>query len=395
MKITSLIFTIVISTISYSSNGQCCTAGNPNSVSCSSNLNKKSLSLALNHRYSYSDQYYLGSRKIDYSYFKEVYFHFSTLNVSYGITDKLTTSLEIGYFESKSRVLNDIKAKAFGLGDAIMGLQYGISVSPKFNLIPALDLTLPIGKFDFVEGNVLYPIDFQPSAGSYRIGFGINGQVLHQKAKWNSSFFAKMSYSLPVISDLVQYYKYGNLYNLGVSLSRSLSDKINLSLTTIYELRSRAKSSKDFVIQSTGGQMLFLGLRPSIQLGKGWSTYVELNLPVFKSMNGRQLTNKYMLTIGLHKVMGLEKKLYKITDFEMEEVFVTTVKISGTCENCKNTIESLSLATEGVYEAHWNVNTMILTLKHSDKFNLKKLTKQLTKKGHLQMSDPETIPNTE
>jgi hypothetical protein len=345
----------------------------------------------MNHRYSFSDTYYKGTEKIDFVYLQASDFHFTSLNLKYGITNKLTATLELGYFESKTKTFNDIKAKAYGLGDAILGLQYGINLGEKIIFQPNVKVTLPIGKFDFMDGPVVFPIDFQPSAGSYRYGAGFSAQYLFDNVFWKASLFGSFNYSMPIESDRVKYYKYGNLYNIGASVSYRVWRLLNLNVVARYQVRDKATSSNDFVMNSTGGRLLFVSPKLSYGFGEMWSVNLGVDLPVYKNMNGRQLTNAYMISGGISKTLDFNKNdSVQIKEQLASSHLKTTVKISGTCKACKMKIEEIANAHRGVITAEWSVATHELVIHHTPKCNLEKLYAKLAKVEHLKESEPVT-----
>ena len=66
-------------------------------------------------------------------------------------------------------------------------------------------------------------------------------------------------------------------------------------------------------------------------------------------------------------------------------------KVTGTCGNCKERIESAALDVKGVKKAEWDIQTDMLVLVGSSKMDKQKVANALAKAGHkseLAAADP-------
>ena len=286
---------------------QCCSAGNPSSNDSALGKAKNSLSISTSFLHSYSDTYFEGSKPSDYNY-KEVQLDFNLLSVNYGLTDKIKLSTELGYFLAKKEVLTqfDKERKAFGIGDAIVGIQYHAYSNKKklLNIAPIFKLTIPVGEFDQIVNNIELPIDLQPSSGSYKF----NPSVLITKnfvgSKYALSSFLSAEFSQRINTDKTDH-KYGNLYKTSFKVAHRTNNNLNTSISLQFQHRKKALN-KGNIMESTGGT--YLKLQPSISyhLKNNYTVNTSVSIPIYKNVNGIQLTNKYDITFGLSKSFQLK-----------------------------------------------------------------------------------------
>jgi hypothetical protein len=388
MKNILVLFLFLITGLSNTAHAQCCAAGNPDSDdNLTEGGGKNRLLIALGYKYSYSDQYYLGTEHNDFDYVRYSDYDFSSLTFTYGITDKLKLTSDIGYFFSKAQV-SDYRAEknAYGLGDGSLTAVYNLYKTKKhsFSFVPIVKVTFPIGQFDQKDGIVVLPIDLQPSAGFYRYSGGLMVLKKFEGTKFSSNFLANMEASQRIDTERTNY-KYGNLYNISLAGKYTLNKSVGFKLQSRYQIRNRASNANKELINATGGHVVFLSPQVSCTLFKTWRLGAIYDYPIYKNMNGRQLTNKYMVSVKLSKLLDFNKstmdtclvKTIPVGDFKE-----TTLNIHGVCEACKDKIEEICYAQKGVEYANWVVETKMLTLKHTDKLIIEKLKKKLTKAGH-------------
>ena len=104
MKSFFLFFCSALLFMQSGASAQCCSAGAPSNANCSlSDGGKDVLRISLSHAYSYSDKYYNGATKLSKTYI-DSYFNYSSLNLSYGLTNKLQLIGDLGYFFNKAQI---------------------------------------------------------------------------------------------------------------------------------------------------------------------------------------------------------------------------------------------------------------------------------------------------
>jgi hypothetical protein len=301
----TLFINLFISSVSIA---QCCSAGNPSTNNGAFGLSKNILNVSSSILHSYSDSYYKDSKPTDWDYLKNMRFNFAMLSLEYGLTNKVKLSSEIGYFIDKSLRYGfiDQKRKAFGLGDLVLGLQYHMynNRTRMTTISPGMKVSLPIGAFDQMDGNVILPVDIQPSSGSFKL----NPTVLITKefigTKISVSSFLSGEFSQRINTERT-HYKYGNLYRANLKLIYQSSEKLNLGIALHYQHRNKAESRNE-IMQYTGGS--YLDLQPSFSytLKYNYTLNTFIGIPIYKNVNGIQLTNKYTLGLGVSKSFHLK-----------------------------------------------------------------------------------------
>lgn len=390
MKTLSIVCGVILYCLSLQNvNAQCCAAGNPVGTNFNTNIcNVNSLGLSIFYQYSYSDIYFEGNKISDFKYIDDSYFDFTSLNLNYGIFENFNVNAEIGFFFDKTQNFDfgdslQFNRAAQGIGDASIGFQYIINVNDEnsFSIIPGFRTTLPVGQFDQKDGAVILPIDIQPSSGSFKYEFGINAVYRV------SNDFSLLTANTFEISQRIETertnYKYGNLYNFSVFGIYNFIQK----LTGILQLRAqyREKSSDRYrnLINSTGGFVLFVTPQMSYSIMDDLSIGFQYELPVYKNMNGIQLTNNYAFGFRISKSIGLQSEILNLTDkMPDSDLIIKEIQVNGLCEMCKERIENVAMEFENVKFADWNIETKILKIGYETEPDFDAIKKAIAKEGH-------------
>lgn len=294
---------------------QCCAAGNPISADGSaSGTGKKMLEVSLLYQHSYSSIYYEGQHRSDYTYIDYSYFDFSSLRLSYGITNRLKVRAEIGYFFSKAQYFdfgpgNNYDRRANGFGDLILGVQYNVyqNTPLEIDIFPSFDFTIPVGKFDQMNGPVVLPIDIQPSSGSFKYNAGLLLSKRFKAGKFATFLSGNIEFSQRINTERTNY-KYGNLYNVSLYGSYTFLRNFTAALQVRTMIRDRASGSDKGKINATGGTYLFLTPQVRYTLLKYWSLGFLFEYPIYKYVNGTQLTNDYAFSFRFSRTINFNKK---------------------------------------------------------------------------------------
>lgn len=314
MKHIFLILAVFIAALLFSTDisAQCCAAGNPVGGDGSQDaLKKNQLSLFLAYRHSYSRDYYHKSQKEDIQNIEKSYYNYGSLSMSYGINWRFTLHTEMGYYFNKVQVVNLTDGrqtiKARGIGDMALNMRYSI-LPPKIinenRLIFSLGGRLPVGQFNEEQNGVKIPVSLQPSSGALKLNSSLFFSHKKQDALLGLSAFAFFEWSNQINKGLIVY-DYGNLFMLEATLFMPIKSAGVLSLSSKVEFRGKDKKGNDFVIESTGSRVLYA--KPQLQ----WKIIHDLYLltfaeiPVYKYVNGYQLTNLYAFQVGIRKTFLL------------------------------------------------------------------------------------------
>lgn len=303
-----IIYALLIIFYNNNSFSQCCLAGNPQQFDNPNMLVMDgNILFGLNHRYSYSDAYYNGLKRLDKTYM-ESYFNFSSVFVNYGISENLQLTSELGYFLNKAQnfVNEDYLRYSSGLADLNLGLIYRIFQSDDrlFNILQTFSLTLPIGDFNKEYDGIVLPIDLQPSSGNYKYSLGL---MLLKNFADNPLLL-----NLTAIAELPQnietkhsFHKYGNFFNVSAGATYPVFDELIGGLNFRFESREKALSGSKTennifsYINATGGDFLFITPRLIIVISQNLAINLMFDYPIYKNPNSEQLTNNFAFSIGI------------------------------------------------------------------------------------------------
>ncbi len=371
---------------------QCCTAGNPVNTNCGPTASGQNLlDVTWSYMYSFSDTYYHGTKPLDKVY-AESNFDYASLALSYGLTEKLRITADIGYFFDKSQrfINSDYTRYAQGISDATLGLNYRTyrSEDGLFDLAQSAKITIPVGDFNQEYDGIILPIDFQPSSGNYRYNFG-----LMLAKRFEGSDFSLMSFSSVEFSQAIEtkntYHKYGNLYNASVIGVYRISPYLLGLMQLRYEIRDRAlnggAANQYAYLNSSGGVIAYVSPQVAVNFFSDWTLSLQYNIPFYKNIYGEeQLTNRHSVSLNISRMFdfgGGEAEAPFADDAETySEV---QVRVSGNCEMCKDRIEGIAARMEFVRKARWDAATEVLTISYrDDKPDMDGVGRALAEAGH-------------
>lgn len=377
---------------------QCCAAGNPVGTNCGlPGDNAHRLNVSYTYMYSTSDAYYRGRQRLDKTY-AEIGYDYSALGLSYGLSDRLWLTADLGYYFDKAQrfVESDYTRYTQGISDATIGIGYATYATDDnlFRIDQTARLTLPIGKFDQEYDGVILPIDFQPSSGNYRYALGV---VLTKR--FADSDFSLMSVNSIEFSQAIEtrntYHKYGNLYLASVMGAYRISQYLQGLLQLRVEARDRALNGTIggtsgtgglySYLNSSGGVVAYLAPQLAVSVFGTWMFSAQYNLPVYKNIYGdEQLTNRHSVAINLSRAFNFGGSgVADVVESPDDSSRVATMLVRGNCEMCKDRIEAVAVSVEHVLTATWDSETETLTLRSDDdSFELDNVSKALAKAGH-------------
>ena len=291
---------------------QCCAAGNPVGGDGSQDAVKKNqLSVFAAYRHSYSRDYFHHSQKEDIQNIEKSYYDYGSLSFSYGINWRFTLHTEMGYYFDKIQVVNltggqeVIKAK--GIGDLSVTMRYSLlprKIVNENRLILSLGGRFPVGQFNEVQDGVKIPVALQPSSGALKLNSALF--FFHKKldAMLGWSAFAMFEWSRQINEGLIVY-QYGNLLLLEATAFYPVKPSFVISLSSRAEFRARDKKENDMEIESTGGMVLYIKPQIQVELVDDLYLLTFAEMPVYKYVNGYQLTNLFAFQVGLRKTFVL------------------------------------------------------------------------------------------
>lgn len=294
---------------SYSIHAQCCSTGSPVGASIYVGvLKKQSLRINLFYRHSYSDSYFSGNEKtnegtiLNYSRY-----NYTGLSLAYGLTRRLTAEADFGYFIDKTQDFKyiDYQEKGYGFSNGGLTLKYAALARPA----KEIELTFGAGfRYPFtlepleVDG-VRLSRDVQPSTNA----FGLTGLFFFNKG------FSDITLRLFTINRVEYNFEdqYGYQYGIALLNSIFISKRIIPRFFGILQLRSELRGH-DYedgeTRQNSGNYLLVLSPQLSYSIAGKWHLTLVLDYPVYKDYQGKQLTPKYSVAIGLSRDIDISRR---------------------------------------------------------------------------------------
>jgi len=198
-------------------------------------------------------------------------------------------------------------------------------------------LRLPIGQFDQFYGNVLLPIDLQPSAGSYRYNPGLVYYQKFSNPNFNVYVNSSLEFAQAIQTDRTNKFKYGDLYLFSLGGNYKLSKRLGLNLELRDQIRKKSVNNK-VVVNASGGNVLFMIPRVSYTQ-RNWVIQAGMELPVYKNLSTigyPQLSNKYAWNIGVKRSFKLIQDFDTTKFIENSKVVVQVFYVNGKCGMCKS-----------------------------------------------------------
>lgn len=287
--------------------GQCCSAGNPMGGDGSyDGLNKNDIRIFASYKYSLSKDYYHFEKKYEIPYIQKSYFDYGNISLTYGLFSRFSLHTELGYFIDKAQELNInneneiIKAK--GLGDLAFNVRYVAlkTVKPISQLVFSVGVKAPIGSFKEEIDGVTIPLSLQPSSGAFKY----NASVFYFR-KRSDRKFGWNSFALYEISQTIEQgyliYHYGDYFQFALAGLYSINKNFSLTANAKLEWRAKDKRELGAKIESTGSRVVYFNPQLMYSFKSKWAIILMSDIPVYKYVNGYQLTNRFSFQIGLRK----------------------------------------------------------------------------------------------
>lgn len=293
--------------------GQCCSAGNPVGGDGSNDgLGKNELRILASYKYSNSKDYFHNESKVEIPYIEKSYFDYSNFSLTYGLSNRFSLHSELGYFIDKTQELkmnneNDV-INSHGLGDLSFNVRYTAvkTVKPISQLVFSTGMRFPIGAFNEEIDGVTIPISLQPSSGAlkYNASAFYNRKITNTKFGLTSFAFYEISQT---INQGYLIYQYGNYFQFAIAGTYALTKSFNVIINSKLEWRGRDKRESKIKVESSGSRVIFINPQIVLNLKNKWGIILTGDLPIYKFVNGYQLTNRFSFQIGIRKNLTLIK----------------------------------------------------------------------------------------
>lgn len=286
----------------------CCSAGTPMLGSLeTSTTAKNNLQLSITYDYNTLNSVFEGTKQID-DLTRERVTNSALLETTYGLTDKFSVTGLFSFINQRRIITSSIgsenRLSSSGIGDALLLVKYEIisqTILNQTQLAVGLGPKIPTGVSDLKQNGILIPADMQPGSGSWDFVFwSYYSQGFMPTLPLN--IFITASYKLNTsnyrFSNSDAGYKFGNEFVSSIGAGYRTDTIFDYS----FSLRFRTTSVDQFDdedVPNTGGIWLYALPGINIKVAEGLITRISGQIPIYRNLEGTQLTTTYTLSASL------------------------------------------------------------------------------------------------
>lgn len=241
--------------------------------------------------------------------------HSLLFEAGYAFNKRFSVSTLFSFVRQERRVTNlssqqKVLVATEGLGDIVLLLKYAPITNQKMQWTVGIGPKLPIGRTDFRgENQLILPADLQPGTGAWDgiVWSAFNRYHLFKK---NLTFTAVTTIRLTGSNerfDGLQKYEFGDEFQLFFGFTdRYVVGKILVDPLLMFRYR-RTTPDKAFdnEIPSTGGSWFYFVPGLNLAVNPNLSLRLSGDIPLYRNLEGTQLTTSYKLTTALFYNLGL------------------------------------------------------------------------------------------
>lgn len=336
-KILATVLLLTSLSFATKSFGQCCAGGSGSPIvgaSSMSVLQKNQIELNTNFQYIQTDQFYFGDQLSSSSTFDSYSSIYEYFKLSYGLTKRLTMSIESGYYINKKEIGKDndevSSYESQGFGDLILFPRYSVfnisGSNSKTELSLGLGIKIPLGGYNdekaWIEpfsGQTYYtvkPTAVQLSSGATDIIYYT--LIAHSFIKQKLRVFANGLFIRKGFNPNGE--KLGDFGSFSISVSKTFYRYFQLSFQSRYEWTDQMIINEEILMfgrpsnyspNATGYKKFFVV--PQITYSRNdFSIYVSTDLPIYQFLNSdpnyTQIGSQFQTTIGISYRFFVKKK---------------------------------------------------------------------------------------
>lgn len=314
MKVTSLVVLIFLLLNTNLFAQACCSAGTPllGSLEMSSGT-AGVLQFGLTYDYNSLQSVYEGSKWLD-DQTRERLTQSALFEITYGVTNKLSVTGLLS-FVNQSRTITPLNQQqneisTNGLGDAVLLLKYKlieVNIISQTELAIGLGGKFPTGKADIRDNGILLPADLQSGSGSYDLllwAFYSKGFVPDLPINFIANLSYKINSSFDRFEGTNNAYKFGNELIISSGIGYRTDTILDFSL--FFRFRNTSMDVFDNQdIPNTGGSWLYIIPGVNFKFTDFLTGRVTSQLPIYRNLQGTQLTTSYTLSFSLFYSISL------------------------------------------------------------------------------------------
>jgi hypothetical protein len=232
------------------------------------------------------------------------------LEINYGISERLGIAGVLPFIRQERKISsfggqNDF-SKAQGIGDALILIKYRLLVSDlqsKWEWVAGAGPKLPTGRTNHTANNgIILAADMQPGSGSLD---GILWSYL-QRNRFLSNNISVAGVTMYRYSgnhkryNQSQTYSFGNEFQASLGLNYSLYAKWPVTVFNFLRYRSQTPDLIDGAeFPGSGGKWIYAIPGLNIDFSKNYSFRLSGDIPLYRKLNGTQLTTSWKMTAAL------------------------------------------------------------------------------------------------
>jgi hypothetical protein len=277
-------------------------------------LEKNTIRFAAYYKYFDSKTHYSGNNKVDPSInsIKSGHYNYTSLMFGYGITNKLTTEINAGYFANKTY---DYGIYGTQTGYGFSNLDIIMKYSPIQNLSKGFEIDIsaggkiPLRKEAQIYENTELPIDLQSGTGSF--GMLAEIQIIKEFSFQATRIFFYSRYET-YLPNNKNYMLSETIYDFGDMFINSLYVSKHLKLpwenevqhwTIIAQIRNENKmrnyrNSK--IIESSGNNIILFSPQINYTIKNKYNISGIFDIPIYRYYNGTQLGISYSFSLAFN-----------------------------------------------------------------------------------------------
>jgi len=321
MKQLSLLLLILLAYLPGTLYGQCCAVGGGSPIAgdaTSGVLKERQFELSSNFQFVNTEKF-LTETKPEANYLDHFSSKYLYTKLAYGLSDRLTISLESGYWIDKTQtgLIERDTYSSKGIADLIIFPRYNIIKpgSGKYlnQLSIGLGFKIPLGSYNdsigHVEpfsGSTIYitkPLAVQATSGSYDMLLNafFSGRIPNTRLSLSASALHILKGWNPLSEKL------GNYTGIGLQIGYPLWDVLNFSIQAKGEWIGKMEINPDIEMvrflsydpEATGSSKFFIAPQLSYLFADSFTVFIQSDIPVYQHVNKTQIASQTEITAGI------------------------------------------------------------------------------------------------
>jgi hypothetical protein len=321
MKQLILILLIALTTLPATFYGQCCAVGGGSPIAGDATtgvLKERQFELSSNFQFVNTEKF-LTENRPEANYLDHFSSKYLYTKLAYGLSDRLTISLESGYWLDKTQtgLIERDTYSSKGIADLIIFPRYNVirPGSGKFvkQLSVGLGFKIPLGSYNdsigLVEpfsGSIIYitkPLAVQATSGSYDMLLNafFSGKIPNTRLSLSASVLHILKGWNPLSEKL------GNYTGIGLQIGYPLWKVLNFSIQAKGEWIGKMKINPDIQMvrflsydpEATGSRKFFITPQLSYLFADSFTIFIQSDIPVYQHVNKTQIASQTEITGGI------------------------------------------------------------------------------------------------